>query len=226
MTTHDPNRCPMCGTGTMSPTQVEQTVLAEDGVSLPYVDELMACDSCQERLYTPRQARESSRTRAGVLREHSGFLRPDEIRALRERFHLTQADLERLLGTARKTVVRWESGAVCQNRTADTVLRLMMDVPGVLEDLARRTALPPVAARAAVGPAPDWRSAMLASRAPAGRILQLQYGGALHVATSRSETFPSINRVRESFADADVVQDADLMKDVLAFANADYALAS
>ncbi|TMA22680.1 MAG: helix-turn-helix domain-containing protein [Deltaproteobacteria bacterium] len=39
-----------------------------------------------------------------------GILSADEIRAIRERFDLSQADLARLLRLGANTVSRWESG--------------------------------------------------------------------------------------------------------------------
>jgi len=41
----------------------------------------------------------------------SPLLAPEEIRSIRARYALSQAELERMLGLAAKTVVRWERGA-------------------------------------------------------------------------------------------------------------------
>jgi len=220
VTTHNPNHCPMCGTGTLSATKVEQAVVADDGVSLPYVDELMACDACGEHLYTPRQSLASSRNRAGALRAHSGFLGPDEIRALRERFGLTQADLEQLLGTGRKTVVRWESGAVCQNATAESSLRLIDKVPGAFEVLAARAGLPVAAVVPVAEPGIDWEpAAKLVIHALAGTTGLLPptvvaRGGARRAGAARVMESPT------------VVCDSAWEERTQTAANSDYALAA
>ncbi len=62
---------------------------------------------------------------------------PDAIVALREKYGLTQAGLERLIGAGEKTVVRWERGTVAQNQTADTLLRVLDAHPDVVAQLAK-----------------------------------------------------------------------------------------
>ncbi|MDZ4168886.1 MAG: type II toxin-antitoxin system MqsA family antitoxin, partial [Coriobacteriia bacterium] len=47
---------------------------------------------------------------------------------------LTQSDLARLLGVTTKAVGRWESGLVRQNRTADTLLRLLAAHPELVAE--------------------------------------------------------------------------------------------
>lgn len=54
------------------------------------------------------------RRAADQIRDEEGLLGPHEIRAIRERYRLSQADFERLLGTGPKTVTRWERGTVVQ----------------------------------------------------------------------------------------------------------------
>lgn len=128
----------MCGGDTLRVITHLRTVVADDGTELSFRDEIMGCSACDETHYTHEQALESSRARAGALRKHAGLLTPQQIRAFREALGLSQAQLERLLGTGPKTVVRWEKGTVCQSRAADRLLRLLMARPrniDVLRDL-------------------------------------------------------------------------------------------
>jgi putative zinc finger/helix-turn-helix YgiT family protein len=117
--------CVVCGKGQMVPTQGIKTVTTDDGVILEYAVEHDQCDNCGETEYTHDQSLGASRARAGVLRNHSGFLAPNEIREIRERYGLTQRQLEQIMGTGIKTAVRWENGTVCQSRAADLLLRLL-----------------------------------------------------------------------------------------------------
>lgn len=119
----------MCGQVAVQLVVVDREVVADDGTQLGYRDALMACASCGERYYTHDLAMASSRTRAAALRQHAGLLTPDEIRAFREQYGLSQAQLESILQTGAKTVVRWERGTVCQSRAADQLLRLMITNP-------------------------------------------------------------------------------------------------
>lgn len=118
-------RCLLCRGERLSLVREPRWIEAEDGTSLPFVDELTECLTCGERYYTHEQSMASSRALAAALRSHEHLLTPDEIRAIRARFRLSQAGLEKLLCLGAKTVVRWEGGAVCQSRAADTLLRFL-----------------------------------------------------------------------------------------------------
>ncbi len=58
---------------------------------------------------------------------HLGILTPAEIRAMREGYGLTRAELSHLTGFGKATLGRWERGEVNQNRSADRYLRLLQD---------------------------------------------------------------------------------------------------
>ena len=66
---------------------------------------------------------------------HPVYVPTGEIRAIRERFGLTQADLARLLHLGANTVSRWESGRNVQTAAMDLLLRLVRDVPGGIDYL-------------------------------------------------------------------------------------------
>lgn len=140
----------MCGKVALSVIAEKREVIADDGTPLAYQDELMACSSCGERYYTYEQSVASSRARAGALRHHAGLLAPADIRAFREREGLTQAQLEDILGTGAKTVVRWERGTVCQSQAADRLLRLLMLNPANMLALADASAVDSAAAEPAL----------------------------------------------------------------------------
>ena len=129
-------QCPRCGKEALRAVSQTRLVAADDGTFLKYRDELTECSACGERFYTHKQSLASSRARAGALRQHAGLLTPAEIRAFRARSGLTQLHLELLLGTGRKTVVRWEKGTVCQSRAADRLIRLLILNPANIAALA------------------------------------------------------------------------------------------
>jgi putative zinc finger/helix-turn-helix YgiT family protein len=64
-----------------------------------------------------------------MYRKKHGLLSADEIRAIRERFNLTQADLTRLLHLGANTISRWESGRNVQTEAMDILLRMIRDLP-------------------------------------------------------------------------------------------------
>ncbi|MBA2245904.1 MAG: type II toxin-antitoxin system MqsA family antitoxin [Gemmatimonadetes bacterium] len=88
-------------------------------------DEFFRCIKCGEELYAPGMMDAVMRRAAEKIRREEGLLIPAEIRAIRERYGLTQTEFERLLGVGPKTVVRWERGTVFQNAATDALLRLL-----------------------------------------------------------------------------------------------------
>lgn len=87
--------------------------------------EFYRCDACDEEWFAPGQMDAVMRRASDRIREEEGLLKPDEIRAIRERYGLSQAKFERLLGAGQKTVIRWEKGTVFQSKTTDSLLRLL-----------------------------------------------------------------------------------------------------
>jgi HTH-type transcriptional regulator/antitoxin MqsA len=104
-------------------------------------DEFYRCSSCGETFYDGFMAQEHERRAAAAIRAEDGLLQPDEVRAIRAAYGLTQAGLETLIGSGEKTVVRWENGSVAQNATADTLLRVLRDHPAVVARLAEERGL-------------------------------------------------------------------------------------
>jgi HTH-type transcriptional regulator/antitoxin MqsA len=126
------NSCAVCGADSVTVVREPRQVTADDGVTLSFEDEFSRCQRCGVDFYTHEQSLASSRASAGVLRTHEGLLSPEEIRSIRERLSLTQAQLEQALGVGAKTVVRWERGTVRQSRVADRLLRVLAAHPAVV----------------------------------------------------------------------------------------------
>jgi len=95
------------------------------GVTVEVEQDELRCSRCGE-IRVSLDSAEAAEERAGALvRDQLGLLHPGEIRDLREGLGLTQAGLESQLGLGPKTVVRWESGRVMQNKATDNLLRLI-----------------------------------------------------------------------------------------------------
>lgn len=75
-----------------------------------------------------------------IYREKHDLLSADDIRAIREKLGLTQAQLASLLRLGANTISRWESSRNVQSAAMDTVLRMIRDVPGSVEYLKKRAA--------------------------------------------------------------------------------------
>jgi HTH-type transcriptional regulator/antitoxin MqsA len=127
--------CYLCGSD--SPLAREMRPVQIGTRKATVEDVFYRCSQCGEEVYLGWMADATSRKAAAVIRAEDGLLAPDDIVALRRRYGVSQAQLERLIGAGEKTVVRWERGTVAQNRTADTLLRVLGEHPDIVAQLAR-----------------------------------------------------------------------------------------
>lgn len=100
----------------------------------------LRCPKCGEIMLGFQEAKRLQQDAIELYRTQHGLLSADEIRAIRDRFELTQADLARLLRLGANTVSRWESGRNVQTAAMDIVLRLIRDLPGSIEYLREHAA--------------------------------------------------------------------------------------
>jgi HTH-type transcriptional regulator/antitoxin MqsA len=131
--------CHTCG-GEMIAAREKAEIRIGNKAAVVEVDR-SRCKDCEEMFYTPAQMDAAQMAASEQLRKKDGLLGPADIRRIRARYGLTQAQLEQLLGVGPKTVVRWERGTVCQSRTADELLRIITDMPFVFEHLARKNGI-------------------------------------------------------------------------------------
>jgi putative zinc finger/helix-turn-helix YgiT family protein len=131
--------CPTCGSA-MKPARGALPVLVNgEEVRVPRVEHLR-CPSCKEMVVSLEAARRQTESAFASYRQRHDLLTAAEIRALRQRFELTQADLAHLLRLGLNTVSRWEAGRNVQTGAMDVLLRLLRDVPGSLEYLRKHAA--------------------------------------------------------------------------------------
>jgi putative zinc finger/helix-turn-helix YgiT family protein len=100
----------------------------------------LKCPKCGEIVLRFQEARRLHEDASEIYRRKHGLLSAHEIRAIRERFDLTQAGLARLLRLGANTVSRWESGRNVQTAAMDMLLRLIRDLPGSIDYLRNHAA--------------------------------------------------------------------------------------
>lgn len=127
--------CYVCGGNAVLVEEPREVTIGNRSVMIE--DRFYRCEHCGETFYTGDMGDEALKRASTAVRMEEGLLMPDEIREIRQRYGLSQADLERLIGAGPKTVVRWERGTVFQNGTADTLLRVLRDHPEVVAELTR-----------------------------------------------------------------------------------------
>lgn len=123
-------KCVFCGEKAKFVTERKQARYR--GESVEVSREILQCESCGEEFVTPDQARSFVRNVKNEIRKKYGLLSPERIVEIRHKLGLTQDQLEELLNTGPKVVVRWESGKVIQSGGHDNMLRLLEREPSIL----------------------------------------------------------------------------------------------
>ncbi len=133
------NACPVCGE-TMAATSGTLR-LPVNGEEIPVPSAVhLHCPKCGEIVLRYQDSKRLGEDAIDIYRQRHGLLPAGEIRAIRERYGLTQADLARLLHLGANTISRWESGRNVQTGAMDMLLRLIRDLPGSMEYLREHAA--------------------------------------------------------------------------------------
>lgn len=106
-------------------TEVQSFLYGERGkeVTLSARVPVWTCEACGAA-YTDGEGEDA---RHEAVCRHLGLLSPLEIRNLRSKHSLTQAELAQLTGFGEASIKRWEAGTILQNVSSDKFLRLLFD---------------------------------------------------------------------------------------------------
>ena len=126
--------CPACGKQMVEKRGTLRLPVNGEEIPVPAAAHL-GCPKCGEVVLRFQDAKRLHQDAIAIYRKKHGLLSADEIRAIRERFELTQADLTGLLRLGANTVSRWESGRNVQTASMDMLLRLLRDLPGSVDYL-------------------------------------------------------------------------------------------
>jgi putative zinc finger/helix-turn-helix YgiT family protein len=131
--------CPECGNPMREKMGKLKLPVNGEEITVPEATHL-ACPKCREVVLRFDDARRLRQRALEIYRGKYGLLSADEIRSIRERFGLTQAELARLLRLGGNTLSRWEAGRNVQTAAMDVLLRMIRDLPGSLEYLRKHAA--------------------------------------------------------------------------------------
>lgn len=126
--------CPACGTMMLETRGTLHLPINGEDIAVASAAHL-ACPNCGEVVLRFQDSKRLGEDAIALYRKKHGLLSADDIRALRKRFNVNQADLARLLRLGANTVSRWESGRNVQTAAMDMLLRLIRDLPGSLDYL-------------------------------------------------------------------------------------------
>jgi len=131
--------CPACGTLMVEKRGRLRLPVNGEEIAIPSAAHLK-CPKCHEVVLRSQDARRLSQDAIAIYRRKHDLLSADQIRSIRERFELTQAEFARLLRLGANTLSRWEAGRNVQTEAMDTLLRLIRDLPGTIEYLRAHAA--------------------------------------------------------------------------------------
>ena len=94
--------------------------------------EYYKCLTCGEEFEDPRSKDDPIDKAYRKYRKQHGMIQPEEIRALRRQYGLTQAEMAKLLGWGAITLSRYENGAL-QDEVHEKILRLVKDPRNLLK---------------------------------------------------------------------------------------------
>jgi putative zinc finger/helix-turn-helix YgiT family protein len=128
------NACLECGTPMREKQASLKFPVNGEEIAVPESPHL-SCPKCREVVLLFDDARKLRQRALEIYRHKYGLLSADEIRSIRERFGLTQAELARLLRLGANTISRWEAARNVQTASMDMLVRIIRDVPGTLDYL-------------------------------------------------------------------------------------------
>jgi putative zinc finger/helix-turn-helix YgiT family protein len=131
--------CPACGAKLNEQRGRLKLPVNGEEISVPSATHLK-CRKCGEVVLRFGDARRLNEDAIGIYRNKHGLLSADDIRAIRERFGLSQAELAGLLRLGSNTISRWESSRNVQTAALDILLRLIRDLPGSIDYLRNNAA--------------------------------------------------------------------------------------
>jgi len=151
--------CPICEAGSLVPQATENEVTYKEQTrSLPLL--MSVCQACGSEQTTAQQARDNKRAMLAFRKEVDGLLTGAELRALRERLNISQAQAARLFGGGPVAFSKYENDDVAQSEAMDRLIRLAAEVPEAARWLARRTGVTELASSVTSQGFRDHRAAM------------------------------------------------------------------
>jgi HTH-type transcriptional regulator/antitoxin MqsA len=129
--------CPICGaTGAFTTERYDDDVKHNGQVLSVHGLERSRCSACDSAPVMTDQIRRNQLVIADAKRRKDGLLSGDEIRKVREKLGLAQSAAATAFGGGGNAFSKYERGEVIQSFPMDRLLRLAVDLPGVMAQLA------------------------------------------------------------------------------------------
>ncbi len=128
--------CPKCETEVESTVREVVETYPVRGEEITIKARVRFCAVCGEDIWDDKLDSENLLRAYAAYRAGHNLLQPDEIRAIREKYGLSQVAFARVLGLGDKTVARYENGSIAD--AAQNNLIELMRRPGNFEELLEK----------------------------------------------------------------------------------------
>lgn len=132
--------CRICGEGHLT-VHVEKNPVEYKGVSEALDSFYSICDGCGSEQADAEQTRVNKRLMIAFKKRVDGLLVGAEVRTLREKLGLSQAEAAQVFGGGPVAFSKYESDDVAQSEAMDKLLRLAAELPAAFGLLCRRAGL-------------------------------------------------------------------------------------
>jgi HTH-type transcriptional regulator/antitoxin MqsA len=130
--------CPFCDCGVLEENRRDREIELEGSIAIVRGLLFSVCNNCAMETVTPRQSRLNKWSIINAQKTIQGLLAAQEINLLRKQLGITQVEAAQLFGGGVNAFSKYERNSITQTKAMDNVLRLVRDVPGAAEYLAKR----------------------------------------------------------------------------------------
>ncbi|NKC13646.1 MAG: YgiT-type zinc finger protein [Gammaproteobacteria bacterium] len=161
--------CPVCGEGNLH-AHVGKNPVEYKGRATELELHFSLCDACGSEQADAGQTRTNKRLMNAFKKRADGLLTGVEVRGLRERLGLSQAEAAQIFGGGPVAFSKYETDDVVQSEAMDKLLRLAVGLPAALELLRHRAGVDRVIAGEEWHAAGNWHPAALGARSVSGPV--------------------------------------------------------
>lgn len=114
--------CPKCETDVETVVKEVQETYPVKGEDIVIVAKVRFCKDCGEDIWDDELDSQNLLNAFAAYRKKHGLMQPGEIRAIREKYGLSQVAFARVLGLGDKTITRYENGSIADMAQNNLIL--------------------------------------------------------------------------------------------------------
>jgi len=134
--------CPICGEGSLH-AQKNMRTIERNGYKADVALFFSVCDTCQSEQASAEQLKQNKRAMIAFRKKANNLLSGREVRRVREKLGLNQAQAASVLGGGPVAFSKYESDDTAQSEAMDNLIRVCEAVPSAFSWLLQRSGIEP-----------------------------------------------------------------------------------